>query len=64
MQFLEKLWKMWKNRDIKLVTTERTGNYMVSERNYQTTKFFKETLLVIEMKETDIFLNKPVYLGL
>ena len=28
-----------KHRDIKLVTTERTGNYMVSERNYQTTKF-------------------------
>ena len=29
-----------KNRDIKLVTTERRRNYLVSEPNYHTTKFF------------------------
>ena len=53
-----------KHRDIKLVTTERRRNYLVSEPNYHTTKFFTENLLAIEMKKTEILMNKPVYLGL
>ena len=40
-----------KHRDIKLVTTERGRNYLVSEPNYHTTKFFTEHLLAIEMKK-------------
>ena len=40
-----------KYRDIKLVTTERIRNYLVSEPNYHTTKFFTENLLAIEMKK-------------
>ena len=40
-----------KHRDIKLVTTERRRNYLVSEPNYHTTKFFTEYLLAIEMKK-------------
>ena len=31
-----------KHRDIKLVTKERRRNYLVSEPNYHTTKFFTE----------------------
>ena len=38
-----------KHRDIKLVTTERRGNYLASEPNYQITKFFTKNLLAIEM---------------
>ena len=53
-----------KRRDIKLVRTERKRNYLVSEPNYYTTKFFTEHLLAIEMKKTQIHINKPVYLGL
>ena len=37
-----------KHRDTKLVTTERR-NYLVSEPNYHTTKFFTENILAIEM---------------
>ena len=55
---------MRKHRDIKLVTTGRRRNYLVSEPNYHTTKFFAENLLVTEMKKTQIVMNKPVYLGL
>ena len=51
-----------KHRDIKLVTTERRRNYLVSEPNYHTTKVFAEHLLAIEMKK--ILMNKTVYLGL
>ena len=40
-----------KHRDIKLVTTKRRRNYLVSEPNYHTTKFFTENLLAIEMKK-------------
>ena len=53
-----------KYRGIKLVTTERRRNYLVSEPNYYTTKFFTEYSLVVEMKKTQILMNKPVYLGL
>ena len=50
MQFLEKLWKIGKNRNIKLVTTETKRNYLVSEPNYHDRKFFTENLLAIQMK--------------
>ena len=55
---------MRKYRSIKFVTTERRRNYLVSEPNYYTTKFFTENSLVVEMKKTQILMNKPVYLGL
>ena len=38
-------------RDIKLVTTERRRDYLVSQPNYHTSKFFTENLLAIEMKK-------------
>ena len=44
-----------KHRDIKLVTTERRRNYLVSEPNYHTTKFFTECLLAKEIKNRDIY---------
>ena len=53
-----------KHRDIKLVTTVNRRNQLVSEPNYHTTKWFSENLLAIEMKETKVKMNKPVYLGL
>ena len=56
-----------KHRDIN--QTERKINYLVSEPNYQNTKFFTKTLVAVEMKKkknkkTEILTNKPVYLGL
>ena len=56
-----------KHRNIKLVTTERRKNYLVSEPNYHTTKFFTENLLVIEMRKNQILMKnikELVYLGL
>ena len=52
------------HRDTKLVTTERRRNYLVSEPNYHITKFFREILLAIEVKKTQIRMTKSVYLGL
>ena len=45
------------HRDIKLVTTERRRNYLVSEPNYH-------NLLTLEIKKTIILMNKAVYLEL
>ena len=53
-----------KNRDIKLVTTDKSSNQLVSELNFHTTKYFSENLLVIEMKKINVKMNKSVYLGL
>ena len=45
---MESVRKDW---DIKLVMTEKRRNYLVSEPNYHTTKFFSENLLAIKMKK-------------
>ena len=53
-----------KHRDIKLVTTDKKRNQLVSEPNYHATKWFSENLLAIEMKKIKLKMNKPLYLGL
>ena len=52
-----------KHRDIKLVTTDKRRNQLISEPNYHTTKYFSEDLLAIKMKKINVKMNKPVYLG-
>ena len=47
--FGETMENVRKRRDIKLVTTEKRRNYLVSEQNYRTTKLFSENLLAIEI---------------
>ena len=51
-----------KHRDIKLVTTERRRNYLVSEPNYHTTKFFTSKLLAIEMRKSQILIKKALFI--
>ena len=53
-----------KHRDIKLVTTDKKRNQLVSEPNDNTTKWFSEGLLATEMKKMKVKMNKPVYLSL
>ena len=53
-----------KHRDIKLVTTDKKRNQLVSEPNYHAIKGFSENLVAIEMKKTKVKRNKPVYLDL
>ena len=50
-----------KHRDIKLVTAEKRTKNLVSGPNYYTRKFFREKLLTIEMKKTEIIMNKSVH---
>ena len=52
-----------KHRDIKLVTTDKRRNQLVSEPNYHTTKYFPEDLLAIEMKKIKVKMNMPLFLA-
>ena len=52
------------HRDIRLVTTDKKRCQLVSQPNYHTTKRFSEDLIAIEMKQAEIKMNKPIYLGL
>ena len=53
-----------KHRDIKLVTTDKRRNQLVSEPNYHAIKWFSKNLVAIEMKKTKVKMNKLIYLGL
>ena len=63
MQFSkkEKDGKCEENKDIKFITTETTRNLLLSELNSHTTRLFSKHLLVIEMKRTQILVNKLLY---
>ena len=51
------------HRDIKIVTTNKQRNKLISEPNYHTTKYISKYLLIIEMKKTEVKMNRPIYLG-
>ena len=53
-----------KHRDIKLVTTDKRRNQLVSEPNYHTRKCFSENLMAIKTIKTKVKMNKGVYLGM
>ena len=53
-----------KHRDIKLVTTNKKRNKLVSEPNYHIMNYISEDLSIIEMNKTKVKMNKPVYLDL
>ena len=51
------------HRDIRLVTTDKRRSILASEPNYHSTKYISKDLLIMEMKRTEVKMNKPVYLG-
>ena len=53
--FRETMESIRKRRDIKLWTTEKRRNYLVSEVNYHATKFFSKNLKAIEMKKVKVY---------
>ena len=50
-----------KHRDIKLVTTDKKRNKLVSEPNYHTMNYISKDLSIIEMNKTRVKMNKPIY---
>ena len=53
-----------KHRNIKLVTTDKKRNKLVSEPNYETMNYISKDLSIIEMEKEKRKMNKPICLGL
>ena len=51
------------HRDIKLVTTHEQMIKLVSKPNLHNSSCFSENLMAIEMKKTEVYLNKLIYIG-
>ena len=51
------------HRDIKLVTSDKRRSILVSEPNYHSSKCISKDLMIIEMRKTEVKMNKPIYLG-
>ena len=50
--------------DIKLITNEKAAKKLVSKPNFHHRTIFTENLIVVHMKKTKVYYNKPIYLGL
>ena len=50
-------------RDLKLVVTEERRKKLVSEPNYDSCKQFSESLMAIEMRKTEVLMDKPIAVG-
>ena len=62
--FGETMENIRKHGNIKLVTTDKKRNKLVSEPIYYTINYISEDLSIIEMNKTKVKMNKPIYLGL
>ena len=51
------------HRDIKLVTSDKRRNILVSEPNYHSSKYISKDLMIIEMRKAEVKMNKPIYLS-
>ena len=51
------------HRDIKIVTNNKQRSKYASEPNYHTSKRISKNIMIMEMKKTEVKMNKPVYLG-
>ena len=50
-------------RDIKLIATEQRRKKLTSKPNYDSCKQFNYDLMAIEMKTTEVLMNKPIAAG-
>ena len=52
-----------KHRDIRFVNNDKKHKVLASEQNYNATKPISAKLLIMEIKEREFYMNKPIYLG-
>ena len=50
-------------RVVKLVVKEERRKTLVSEPNYDSCKQFSDSLMAIEMRKTEVFMDKPIVVG-
>ena len=50
--------------DIKLVNSEQKAQKLANKPNFQHCTIFDEHLVAVHMKKTNLYFNKPIYLGM
>ena len=50
-------------RDVKLIVTEKRRKKLVSKPNYDSCKQFTNDLMAIEMRKTEVLMDKPIAVG-
>ena len=50
-------------QSIRVVTTNKRRSILASEPNYHSTKYISKDLLIMEMRKTEVRMNKPIYVG-
>ena len=53
-----------KRVDISLVTSQKKAKRLTAKPNYKKCTIFSENFCAIEMRKTQIYFNKPIYLGM
>lgn len=53
-----------KRVDVRLVNSEERGKMLAKRPNFNHCTIFSENLCAIEMRKTEVYFNKPVYLGM
>ena len=61
--FIKAMEDIRNHRDIKLVNTYKQMIKLVSKSSLHNSTCFSENLMAIEMKKTDVYMNKPTYIG-
>ena len=51
------------HRDVKLIATEQRRKKLTSEPNYDSCKQFTNDLTAIEMRKTEVLMDKPIAVG-
>ena len=51
------------HRDIRIVAADKRRSILASEPNYHSTKYISKDLLIMEMRKTEVKMNKLIYLG-
>ena len=50
--------------DIRLISTDKVAQKLTAKPNYDCCTIFDENLIAVHMKNTKLYFNKPVYLGM
>ena len=50
--------------DIRLINSDEKGKKLVKKPNFKHCTIFSEDLCAIEMRKTDVYFNRPIYLGM
>ena len=52
-----------KHVDIRLITNEKNALKLSARINYDKCTIFDESLVAVHMRKTELFYDKPIYLG-